>query len=71
MSKVEGFRRKSQEKSVDIWRLHVLYLFSWLTPDHNLHVLESGKETRSLRCECIIGVSAYATQSLFMRAESW
>ena len=71
MSKVEWFRRKLQEKSVGILRLHVLYLFSWLTPDHNLHVLESKKQTRSLRCECIIGVSAYATQSLFMRAESW
>ena len=68
MSKVEWFRRKWQEKSVDILRLHVLYLFSWLTREHNLHVLESGKQTRSRRYECIIGVSAYATQSLLTRA---
>ena len=69
--KLNGFGGNDQRKVWSSSRFHVLYLFSWLTRDHNLHVLESGKQTRSRRCERIIGVSAYATQSLLMRAENW
>ena len=68
--KLNGFGHIGQRKVLYICGFHVLYLFSWLTRDHNLHVLQSGKQTSSRRCECIIGVSAYATQSLLMRAET-
>ena len=69
--KLNGFGDNDERKVCSSSGFHVLYLFSWLTRDHNLHVLESGKQTRSRRFECIIGVSAYATQSLLMRAENW
>ena len=69
--KLNGFGDIGPRKVWYICGFHVLYLFSWLTLDHNLHALESGKQTRSRRCECIIGVSAYATQSLLMRVENW